>query len=925
MASMSNGFDAFLNKLQQAEKAVEKMADKSREFSKNIAASDTAVGKVAQATGMAIQGGKAALGTASQMMGSSLGGGFTNRQITMNPFRGPGGQRQGPLTEKEAYAEKMWKPGTSKTFGEATTGPIKGLAKKLGLADISVEKRTDGRSPGDPFIGPLTREQTEKVARNQKKMEQAKDKLFKNFGIDREQYNGLSEDAQANVRASMYGPIDTIDLMKNMGTMWNTFLPNIPDTVDRAAKYYSAGNYMGNTRSRLSLEQSTLGRFNQIGGLTSKGSDAEVAQYLTGRGMSANRGVYGETINTIANAGRYMNIDNATAAASVEGLTSASGARMLQNFGIYTADLKTGKEKTQAQIFEELAQRLTAGRGGATTEQTMSSIRRGALGVTIDSYFQGDTAGAQMFKQYMIERSQGKTMDFSKGSAYGQSGTNSNPLNAQMALNASDTGAMNQAEDQYIKGLQAAVGPLTLLNEAAGALASTFAGLPNALLSAITGHDTGKGIIKGVSAITNFGSKAISGITEALMSADLTTPWSGALSLTEAGLIGSSAALSFGTAMGATGAMGLIGGMAGHVTASGRGGSGTSKAIVPAYAGIGGSSNDIVQSYGSVTQSLGNPNALYGKRGHGGTDYGMAWGAPIKALADGTVKEVVNNHPDQDQTASHSYGNHVILSHPGGYTTKYAHMSRVADGITVGKPVTRGQVIGYAGNSGYTRGANNQTEKQNGILHSGTHLHLEVWKGSTQIDPETLGPNALVQGSSQGVDPNSSLGLSSAAASSTTAAADTSGTPSYVGDMLSQASALTTPSGNMATGMSLLSQLYSGNADQIMGAMSSISSSLGLSQGQIKAGLGNTSGAYSPINLAGLPSGLFGNAPGSSGYALSGSGAAASLNANNPQTNNNVSIIVQVPDTSQSEALKFAKLVKGYLDNNSLMSNVGRN
>jgi murein DD-endopeptidase MepM/ murein hydrolase activator NlpD len=907
MSEMSKGFDSFLRKLQQAEKSVERMAVKSLEFGKNIANSDTAVGKVIKSTGMiagaAVQG---LTGTGNSMMASSLSS-FASRK-SMNDTR------------------------DSKTFSnidQTTKGITKRTAKKLGLGEFT-------QLPGDPypdFIGPKFESGANSSAnnalyssinqKNKDTLDRAKDKAFKRFGLSgdqRKQFESLPRAEQKIAAQSFYGPQDTMDLMSNMATMWNTFLPDVEGTINRGAGYYSATNYMGNSRSRRSLENQTLGRFNRIGGLTSAGADANVAQYLTGRGMSANRDVYNQTINSVANAGRYMNIANETAAESIEGLTSASGSgKMLQNFGIYTADLGTGKEKTQTQIYEELAKRLTAGRGNASVEQTMTSIRRGALGVTIDSYFQGDTAGAQMFKQYMIERARGKKMDFASEDAYGQAGDNRNPLNAQMTLAASDTATMNAAEDSYVKGLEAAVGPLQVLNMAAGALAETFAGLPNALLQSITGHRTGKGIIEGINAYTGFSSKAISGITQAMMSADTTTPWSAVLPIGVASMIGASAAASMGTAMAASGAMGIMG-LAGNLApgSRGRGGSGGSKTIISGYGGIGGGGgNEIINSYGPITQELGNPNALYGSGGkkegnHGGTDYGTAWGAPIKALADGTVQTVVKNHPQQDETASRSYGNHVVLSHPGGYITKYAHMSRVAEGIDKGKPVTRGQIIGYAGNSGYTRGAGGKTEKQNGILHSGTHLHLEVWKGSQQIDPSTLGPNALVMGSSQGVDPNSSLGQSIASSSGATSSGDM---PDYASQALNQLSALTTPNSNMATGMSLLSQLYSGSTSGINDAIGQIGTSLGLTSSQVQSGM---SGTYSPTSLVNAPSGLFGNAPGLADYLANGG------SLNQAPVNNNVSIVVQVPDTSQSEALKFAKLVKSYLDSNSLMSNTGR-
>lgn len=68
---------------------------------------------------------------------------------------------------------------------------------------------------------------------------------------------------------------------------------------------------------------------------------------------------------------------------------------------------------------------------------------------------------------------------------------------------------------------------------------------------------------------------------------------------------------------------------------------------------------------------------------------------------------------------SNSYGNYVKLEHGNGYQTMYAHLEK---GIKVkkGDTVKKGQTLGYMGNSGNSYGA---------------HLHWEVWKNGTRIDP----------------------------------------------------------------------------------------------------------------------------------------------------------------------------------------------
>ena len=60
---------------------------------------------------------------------------------------------------------------------------------------------------------------------------------------------------------------------------------------------------------------------------------------------------------------------------------------------------------------------------------------------------------------------------------------------------------------------------------------------------------------------------------------------------------------------------------------------------------------------------------------------------------------------------------------PGGYTTVYAHMSRFARGISRGKHVDQGDIIGYVGSSG---------------LATGPHLHYEFRVNGVHRNPLTV-------------------------------------------------------------------------------------------------------------------------------------------------------------------------------------------
>lgn len=98
---------------------------------------------------------------------------------------------------------------------------------------------------------------------------------------------------------------------------------------------------------------------------------------------------------------------------------------------------------------------------------------------------------------------------------------------------------------------------------------------------------------------------------------------------------------------------------------------------------------------------------------HDGTDFGASCGTPIKAAASGTVSERYYNA---------GYGNRLMIDHGkinGTYvTTGYNHATRYI--VSVGQRVTKGQVIGYVGTTGYS---------------TGCHLHLMVWEGGKVVNP----------------------------------------------------------------------------------------------------------------------------------------------------------------------------------------------
>lgn len=96
-------------------------------------------------------------------------------------------------------------------------------------------------------------------------------------------------------------------------------------------------------------------------------------------------------------------------------------------------------------------------------------------------------------------------------------------------------------------------------------------------------------------------------------------------------------------------------------------------------------------------------------RPHTGIDISAAKGTPVYATADGVVSR---------ETPGGGYGNVIVINHGYSYKTLYAHLSKKA--VKPGEKVTRGQVIGYVGNTGLSLGA---------------HLHYEVIKDGTRVNP----------------------------------------------------------------------------------------------------------------------------------------------------------------------------------------------
>jgi len=94
---------------------------------------------------------------------------------------------------------------------------------------------------------------------------------------------------------------------------------------------------------------------------------------------------------------------------------------------------------------------------------------------------------------------------------------------------------------------------------------------------------------------------------------------------------------------------------------------------------------------------------------HTGIDVGAGKGRPVSAAMGGKVIFA---------GWLGGYGKLVEVKHPKGYTTRYAHMSKI--NVKVGQEVTSSKVIGYVGDTGTS---------------TGYHLHFEVRKNGKPLNP----------------------------------------------------------------------------------------------------------------------------------------------------------------------------------------------
>ncbi len=104
-------------------------------------------------------------------------------------------------------------------------------------------------------------------------------------------------------------------------------------------------------------------------------------------------------------------------------------------------------------------------------------------------------------------------------------------------------------------------------------------------------------------------------------------------------------------------------------------------------------------------------------RRHFGMDFAAREGAPVLAVGDGIVM-----FSDWDQ----DLGWLVEVEHGYGFTTRYGHNSSLR--VERGQRIRRGQIIALVGSTGRS---------------SAPHLHYEVWKDNTSVNPRNYLPDVI--------------------------------------------------------------------------------------------------------------------------------------------------------------------------------------
>jgi hypothetical protein len=721
-------------------------------------------------------------------------------------------------------------------------------------------------------------------------------------------------------------------------------LPNVSTTMGMAQGAYGAAVTSATSfRNAYSYQDVLRGTFNGLrGGMNIAGAPGVVSQSLAaqgilygGKGLAGGAGQYGNILNAVKGAGKYMNTPNDVAAKAIGGMYSGSASMgLLQNFGIYTTNPDGGQSATPVQTLAMLNDRLTGG-GRMSAKQVATALGPGgALTANLQSI--EDPTMRSMASQYIRDASKGKYWNNQTYGAELAKAAGGNPNQSQMDALSAQTQTMVTATSSYVEGMKdaaiavgkfegalnkflqgstgkslarfaggadlamqdpAIAGAVGATAATGGAIGSILSNLSDMSMLARLGGRSGKGGSGGqyrnkkgqfakrpwysqggkIGKLSGVLSKGVPVLSTALGALNVaSTIANGGSSSDIGGSIGSTAGSALGgilgalvpvpglnvaTAIGGAALGGFLGGNAGSTIGSMFQGGATD------LNGLGGSSDTTgavklsapVSSKVPITTKYGQVTDIHGTALWGGNPHlAIDYGC-----GSGTSVQASGNGTVIETgsgSGSRSYGNYLIIDHGSGITTLYAHLSGIS--VNKGDKVSQGQVIASSGATGYV---------------TGPHLHFETRKNGQPVNP-------------------ASLGLSGSVA---VVAGNTSSTASSMGDGSSQGG-------------------------------SNGASALGFS-----AGSGNSATKIPSSYMgAAIASGATGNllAKTSATNSKFGSGGGSNSNVGGPNLDvgsssssgkkNYVNINVNVASATEAEARRLAKIVKDYLEEDTLMNNM---
>jgi len=139
-----------------------------------------------------------------------------------------------------------------------------------------------------------------------------------------------------------------------------------------------------------------------------------------------------------------------------------------------------------------------------------------------------------------------------------------------------------------------------------------------------------------------------------------------------------------------------------------------------------GMSHRVVQSYGGTISHKGDD--------HYAVDFAMHRGTRVHAARAGIVASTKNDSQTTGSTEEFlDLANHIIIEHDDGTLGEYAHLKYEGVLVEVGDRIEQGQLIGYSGNTGYSKGP---------------HLHFAVRRVTSAQESVTIPVRFLT---SQGV------------------------------------------------------------------------------------------------------------------------------------------------------------------------------